>query len=436
MSDLAGVRDQRDTGVPPDPRTVTTMDGTPTGPVVNGPLEGNPEAGPAAEPPAMTNAELEALPAAERQTLAQKVNQRRFKDDARSSIYERRDSMSLEERQALEEEDPEASAILVAQAGGAALAPEGAAPAPVPAQGPAAPVAQAPVASNEKRYTLSVYGQEQSASEADVIAAGIAALQKQHAADSIMREATTYEASLNQYRDQLLAWANEQARRTATVPAQAQPGMAGNAAPTSPGVAAAVDTATVQKAVDAFANDDAAGMAKYLQQAVSDAVAAGRQPASAPTPNVPMPQPGDIPRLQRAAADPWGADQRDAANRVFNNEFAHFTDAQFAVAKAAMDEAVADPSNHGVKLENLVRTVCRTTARSMPASVAPAPQPVPANPLQEQLENRRVLKARIPVTTPAAMGRAPGAAPPAVTYQSPSDYVQRLRQRSGSNSTR
>ena len=435
---MEGIRDRNDLGPPPPGApapTITTMDGTPTGPVVTG-TEVILESGAPAAPPPMTNAQLEALPEAEKKTLAQKVNNKRFRDDARAGIYERRDAMSLEERQELEEADPEQAAILQTQAGHAPAPvqqPAPAAPAPVAATAPAAPGAPAPVASNSNRYKLSIYGREEEVGEDEVIQAGIQALQKQHAADTRMREASTYEASLNSYADQLQAFANDLARRASTAPGQAQPGTAGNPAPTSPGVAGVIDKATVQKAMDAFANDDAEGMAAYLQQAVTDAVAAGR--ASAPAPAAPVPSLGEVPRLQRAPADPWGNDQRLKANEVFNGEYAHFTDAQYEAAKASLSDAMADPANHGVPLENLVRTVCRTTARLVPATAAPAPAP-PANPVQEQLDSRRVLKARIPVTTPAIAGRVPAPASTEPRFQSPSEYVQRLRQRSGSNSTR
>jgi hypothetical protein len=438
---LEGVRDQRDPGPAPagaPTPAVTTLDGTPGGPPVTGPLEGNPEAAPA-EPPKMTNGELEQLPEAERKTLAQKVAQRRFKDDARATIYERRDSMPLKERQELEAVDPESAAILDAQAGHAPapVAPiQPAAPASAAAPAPAAPGAPAPVATNETRYKLSVYGKEQEVGEDEIIQAGIQALQKQHAADVRMREASTYEASLNAYAAELQRYADQVAQRASTAPGQAQPGTAGSAAPTSPGVAAVVDQATVRQALEAMENLDSAKATELMQKAINDAVVAGRAASPAPAPATPPSTLGEVPRLQRAPADPWGEEQRVAANRVFNGEFASFTDAQFNAAKAALDEAMADPANHGVKLENLVRTVCRTTARFVPATTAPALQPAPANPMAEQLESRRVLKARIPVTTPAISGRVPAAAPAEPRFASPSEYVQRLRQRSGSNSTR
>lgn len=434
---LDGIRDRNQ----PDPTApavpVTTMDGTASGPVVlhgaEVDLEGAPAPAPAAGPAAEPSE-------GDKKSRLQRIQERSYRGGGRDAIYERRDSMTLEERQALESLDEESAAILDAQAGQAraatiSQAPLAPTPGPAvpgaPAASPAQPGAPTPVASNSKTYKLSVYGQEQEATEDAVIAAGIRALQLEGAADARMRDASTYEARLNAYATELQKYADRVAR---TAPDVAPAGPPGSAAPTSPGVAAQIDRATVRQALDAFANDDADGAAAALQKAVADAIAAGRGPAPAPTP--PMPTLGEVPRLQPAVSDPWGDDQRVGANKVFNGEFAHFTDAQFNAAKAALDDAMADPANHGVKLENLVRTVCRTTARLMPASAVPVPQPAPANPVQGELENRRVLKARIPVTPPAATGRAQGPAPAETSFVSPSEYVQRLRHRSGSNSTR
>ncbi len=426
MAELDGFRENQ----PPLPANTppTTLDGTPGGPVITRAPEIDHESGdqaPAA--PAMTNAELEQLPEAQKRTLAQKVSERRFKDTGRAAIYERRDAMPLAERQELEQADPEAAGILEAQAGQAR--------APIDPNAQAAPAAPqapapAPVATNGNRYKLNVYGREEEVSEDQVIQAGIQALQKQGAADQILRDATTYEASLKRWSTDLQAYADNLAR-TASTPAPA--GTPGTA-PTTTGVAAKVDPATVRKALDAFANDDADAASLMLQKAVEDAVAARTPAPVAHVPGPTAPQTGEVPRLQRAASDPWSQEQRQRANTVFNSEYASFTDTQYEAAKAALADAMADPANVGQSLETLTRTVCRTTARLVPATTAPPPPPV--NPTQENLEGRRVLKARIPVTPPAASGRAPSSAAPEVRYKSPSDYVQELRRRSGSNSTR
>jgi hypothetical protein len=430
----------------PDPtQPVTTMDGTADGRVAPAGIEPSDAPAPAPAGPAPA-------PTPDEKTIAKMVASKRYKDEGRSAIFERRNAMTLEERQELENLDAESAAILEAHAGqpraatvstaplaprepGAPVEPvQAAAPGPVaPVAAPGAPIAPTPVASNERRYKLQVYGVEQEASEDVVIAAGIQALQKQHAADARMQDAATYEARLTAWQNQLQAYADDLQRRTSTVPGQAQPGTAGNPAPT-PGGAAAVDPATVQQAMEAMENLDSAKAAQLMQKAINDAVAQGRAPAPAPAPAAPS-QTGGVPRLPTAASDPWDNDQRSAANRVFNTEFAHFTDAQFNAAKAAVDEAMADPANRGQDLGTIVRSVCRTTQRFVAATPAPAPA-APANPTADELARRQVLKARIPVTPPAASMRSATSAAPEVRYPSGSEYVQQLRSRSGSNSSR
>lgn len=431
------------TPAPPSTQPVTTMDGTPDGQVVQHGAEISEAPAPAPTP---APAVVDTPPPPDEKTLAQMVKNKRYRDEGRSAIFEKRNAMSLEERQALESLDAESAAILEAHAGqprdatvsSAPLAPrEPAAPIEAHQQAPAAPaapIAQTPVASNERRYKLSVYGREEEASEDVVIAAGIQALQKQHAADARMQDAATYERSLNAYRDQLQAYADDLQRRAGTAPGQTQPGTAGNPAPTNGGAAAVDKAATVRKALEALEQMDTEKAAELMLQAIN---AGSPAPAPvAPTPSVPS-LPGGVPRLQTAAIDAWGDDQKHAANRVFNSEFAHFTDAQFNAAKAAVDEAMADPANRGQDLSAIVRNVCRTTQRFLAASPAPAPTPMaPVNPTAEELARRQVLKARIPVTPPAATMRSATSAAPEVRYPSGSEYVQQLRSRSGSNSTR
>lgn len=447
MSDtLQGFRNP----APDASQTVTTMDGAADGQVAPQGIEVSEAPAPAPAPAPVADAP----PPPDEKTIAQMVKNKRYRDDARAAIWERRNDMSLTERQALEQLDPESAAILDAHAGQvrdatvstAPLAPrEPAAPieahAPVPgpvapAVVPATPISPTPVATNDRRYKLSVYGVEQEASEEVVIAAGIQALQKQHAADSRMQDAATYEAQLTAWKNQLQAYADDLQQRTSTVPGQVQPGTAGNPAPTNGG-AAAVDPAIVQQAMEAMENLDSAKAAQLMQKAINDAVAQGRAPAPATTPAVPS-QAGGVPRLQTPAASAWDQTQCDAANAVFNSEFAHFTAGQFDAAAASLKDAMADPANRGQNLSTIVRSVCRTTQRLMPATPAPTPTPAapPANPTAEELARRQVLKARIPVTPPAASMRSATPAAPEVRFPSNTDYVQQLRSRSGSNSTR
>jgi hypothetical protein len=363
-----------------------------------------------------------------------------YKDPKRDAIYAKRNSMTVDERNDLAREDPESLAVLDAQAGyesTAPLAPSpavpvAAAPAPV-APAPAAPSTPTPVAiaPTGKMYKLTVHGVERDAAEDEVVQAGIAALQKQSAADERLRDAATYEARLEAWRKDLQAHADRLAQDGASQ--QTQPGKAGNPATTT-GVAGQVDKAKIKQALDAlYRNGDVDGSTELLNTALAEAVANARAPAPA-APTAPA-APGEVPRLRTQPDDPWSVDQRQAANTVFNSEFGHLSDAQFNVAKAALDKAMADPRSHGKDLTAMVRSVCIAAELSAPTAPAPAPTPTAPNATQQELNGRRELKARLPMTPPVGTVRAPNAAP-VPTYPTNSQYVAQLRQRSGSNSTR
>ena len=417
-------------------------------PVLHGVEGGGEQEGAAGAAPAPAGPESEREK--QTQSLQEKLNQHRYQDPKRAAIYAKRDEMTIEERQALAKEDAESLAILDAQAGAepvttpvAPAAPVAPAPTPAVPAAPtpqaAAPTAPAAIAPTSKKYKLVVDGQEREANEDEVVQAGIQTLQKQAAADTRLREAATYEARLTEWQRQLQQYADTIAR-TGNVQ-QAQPGTAGTPAPTTPGVAGKVDKAKVREALDAlYRNGDVDGSTELLNAAIADAVAsAPRAPAPA-APAAPAAH-GEVPRLPAVATDPWSDDQRQAANRVFNAEFGHLTDAQFGVAQKALDRAMADPANRGKDLVTMVRTVCVAAELLPTAAPAPTPPPVPPapaapTPTQAELDGRRVLKGRLPLTPPVGAGRAPQAAAPAPRPLTNSEYVAQLRRRSGSNSSR
>jgi hypothetical protein len=433
MADLPGAQPNLAPGeVHPTPGGETDSGGAP---ILHGAephaseMEGAPA--PASAAPAPTPEEA----AAAEKVLAQKIRDKRYKGGGRDAIYARRDGMTLEERQALEEHDPESAAMLAAQAGGqeeeeeTGAAPAAAAPKAVPGT-PAAPIAP-----NGRTYKLTIYGQEQLVPEEQILQAGIRELQTGAAADVRMRDAATYEARLNSWRDQLQTYADELARTAS--PAQAQPGPAGTPAPTT-GVAGQVDETKLRQALDALARGDTGDSTKLMNELITEAAtkaARSVQPAPAPAPS----RTHDVPRFQQSAAPvSWDDAQREKANKVFNDEFASFTDAQYEAAKATVSDAMNDPANVGKDLATIVRTACRATARFVPATAQPAPAPAPPQVLSgtdTELAGRRVLKARLPMTPPPASGRAPSGAPE-VRFPNNSEYVQSLRSRSGSNSTR
>lgn len=383
------------------------------------PIEGEPAA-PAAAAPVADDPNQEA----ERR---RKIDSKRYKDDKRSAIYERRDAMTLQERQDLETVDAESLAILDAQAGH-----EPAAPAPTPAAtptaaGPApAPAPAAPVASVGKSYRLNIYGQEQEYSESDLITLA----QKGLAADTHQRDNAEYARSLEVWRGQLQEHADGLARTASQQ--QAPPGPAGSPAPTTTGAAGAIDEATTREALDALARGETAEATRLMQKAISDAVAGAVKTAHPAAPAAPGPRQGEVPRFEPPVpADPWSA-QRQTANATFNTEFAHLTDPQFEAVQVRLKAKMGQPES---KIRPLL-DLAREAAQDLGYRSAPAPAPAQPSATEQELAGRRVLKARLPLTPPIGGGRAPTGEAPAPAYPSNSQYVEGLRKRSGSNSTR
>lgn len=387
------------------------------------------------EPDDQTPAPVPAAAAAESEPEAEpeKKKPEHFKDNKRNAIFAKRDAMTTDERETFIKEQPEEAALSELVAGGdAELEEEPAAPAPAAPAAPA-PAGPAPLAQERRTYKLTTYGKDAGeVSEEEVIQAGIATLQKERSVDDRMRQVATREEQLLKYGDDLQAFADNLAKGLDIDGQPLQPtGGSANPAPTPTGAAGAIDRAKVAKASSLLLRGDDDAGAQLLAEAVEEAIAAGRAPAPAPAPRK-----VEVPRLPAAPApsDPWGKDQRAAANEVFNTEFSDLNDDQFKLAKQSVEGLMIDPKNKGRALEDLVRQaghqVRRVTATIAPSQPA-APPAAPPSPLGQ----RRTLKARLPVTPPPASGRAPSAQPAATRYPTASDYVRQRQVMSGSNSS-
>jgi hypothetical protein len=381
------------------------------------PIEGQAPVTPAAPTPEEArNAE---------EAMREKIASKRYKDDKRAGIYARRDAMTLEERQDLEHVDAESLAILDAQAGHEPAAPASSPAAPTPAATgtPTPAPAAVPVATTGKSYKLNVYGQEQEYSESDLVTLA----QKGLAADSRMQDAATYEARVKQWATELQGYADGLARTASQT--QAPPGPAGTPAATT-GVAGAIDETKLQTALEHLARGETAEATRLLNGAITDAV------QRAPAGPAASPRQGEVPRFEPPApSDPWSA-QRQTANATFNSEFAHLTDPQFEAVQTRLKAKMDQPESKVRPLLDLAREAAGDLGYKA-ATPPPAPQtPVQPTPIETDLTGRRILKARLPLTPPAGAGRAPTGEAPAPAYPTGSQYVELLRKRSGSNSTR
>lgn len=362
-----------------------------------------------------------------------------FKDDKRNAIFTKRNNMTLEEREAFRAEDPEQSDLSDTIAGFAptpeesavarAAAPPAAAPAVPGSSAAPAPAAQAPVATpTGKAYKLIIHGREAGeVSEEQVIQAGVAALQKQHSGDETLRQAATRTAQLVEYEAKLQRIADNLAKGLDPEGRPINPaGSPGPGQPPTTGVAGAIDKAMFAKATEALVRGDDAVGTDLLVQAVMDAVNRGRvEPATAP-------RTVEVPSLpQVVTSGSWSDAQLQSAKRIANDEFGDFDDERWGVLQQKMGAALNDPANAGKDISFLVMKAGNEARR---AHVTPAVQVIPVDPVQQQLDARGAVKARIPVTPPPTSARVPPAAPTGPSIPSNKDYVHSLRVKSGSNS--
>ena len=381
---------------------------------------------PGQEGEAQTDATVERQGTAEPElTNEERVSAKLFKDDVRNAIAARRQGMTLEERQAFAKEQPEefqASELVAGADAGSDAAPEA-------TSAPATP-AQPAIASNQKTHKIRVYGKDVAeVSEEDVIQAGIKALQKTSAADTRMQQAATREAQLVTWEGQLQTFADNLSKGLDMEGRPINPaGGPGTTQPPAPGVAGAIDRAKLREAQAALLRGDDEASAETLAEIIQAAIAAGK-PAAEPAE---APRKIEVPARPAGIGDSWGREQQIQANAVFNDEFMDLSDAQFRLAQTQMQSLMADPANKGKPLVDLARTAGTAIRQALGASHTPA---APAVPGQQILEDRRVLKARIPVTPPAGSARAPSgqAAPP--RYPTNAEHVRALQLRNGSNSS-
>lgn len=257
---------------------------------------------------------------------------------------------------------------------------------------------------------VTVYGRQIEVPTADVTAAGgVAAYQKTLAADTLLARAS-------------------RTLREIEARASAPPASAPNTAAASPpsGEQAAVDRKEViRQALEALLENDANTASAKYEEFVDSKIneRLGRStPAASPA------SPSAKPAGQGYSRD---AEEIRAANAMFASEFSAITNDPTAMrdATALILERMRDPALDGIPLETLARDVGVRIARQTGLSGTTSTQ------ASQQLELRRTVKARLPVSSSAA-----GRAAPAAETRSPTmaernrAYIRNLRARSGSNS--
>lgn len=436
--------------------------------------QGQPIGGKAAEPPVEqvdqpaqqqveTKVEIRELTEEEKR---EKLNAKRFRDTSRDQIAARRREIQSKEDTAFREANPDQAQLADRVAGVDASMIErmerearGESDEEVEGEDKVAPKASERGKSTQTKeieseiedaadealerargpFKIRVYGNEQEVSEEEVIKAGIAALQKQHAGELRLQDAATREAQLEEWEGQLRAYAENLRKKGVQDGAQKPTGESATPQPPGTGAAAKEVADLRRKAGEALLRGDDAQYAELTAQAdqkLQDAIVAAIAARSATT-NPQSSEQGSVPELPaRERRDPWSRDDRVKINQVFNTDYADLleSDATFNRTQQLMQEALEDPANLGQSPEELARRV-GDSVRTLYGKQAPRrEEPAPSR-TQQTLESRRRLKQQIPLTPPAGSGRAPAAAQ-TPKFPSNKDYVQQLRQRSGSNSSR
>lgn len=285
--------------------------------------------------------------------------------------------------------------------------------------------------------TITVYGMQEQVPTADVEAAGgLAAFQKQRAADIRLQRLSTYEATLRNWENQLSQRAQAQpesrpqGEREATEPS-----------PTDVPGTADVDTlaATLTDAIYSGDREEASAKLRETLGAIQDsAVRAARQNAG-PS--------GAQPQQQPSGEDQAKAQARADANAVFRNEFPDLnTQVLRAAALNMVNEVARDPVMIGRPLSEVTREACERVREDVygsraipegyqvaqPASTDPALHQAPAQPNPTDLAGRHALKRRT-VVSPLneAHGRTPKPTATDESFPSNSEYVAKLRRGRG-----
>ena len=287
--------------------------------------------------------------------------------------------------------------------------------------------------------TITVYGMREDVPTADVEAAGgLAAYQKQRAADIRLQRLSTYEATLRNWEDQL----SQRAEHVAQPPAGEG---AGKSEPSPTDVPAGVDVnALAESLTDAvYSGDREEAQAKFRDAFASiqeDARRAAQQNLTQTQQPSQGPSQQDVDR-QRAM---------DEANAVFRNEF---RDLNTQVLKSAalnmVNEVAKDPVMIGRPLSEITREACERVREDVYGSRTPPPGyevqaqaegTAPAAPLHTapagqpptDLAGRHQLKRRTVVTPLSeAHGTAPVPQGDAGQFPSNSEWVATLRKGRG-----
>ncbi|MGH2903440.1 MAG: hypothetical protein ACRDK7_07655 [Solirubrobacteraceae bacterium] len=350
-----------------------------------------------------------------------------FKDEHRNDIRDR-----LRQRRATERQDPSVAdlrASIASTAGDGATdsndagttqattTPGGDGQVPSPPGNPTpAAAAPAPAPAAETGFTVvTVNGMAFEVPTGEVNArGGVRAYQMEKAAEISLANAKRLEREAQDRMRQATA----PAAPTAAAPASGRP------APADPAVD---ETELAQELLDGVLESDTVRIAKVFGKVRGQAPASQPAAAPAPAPAAPVPAPADFGRHQQDLT---------AGNQVFDQEFGFLRERPGAFERARADiiAALQDVRNSGVPAYLLVRKIGTDITQLTGGRPAAGGAPSPA--AREALEQRRTVKARLPISS-AAGARAPIAAPtPAATpKQKTSSYIANLRARSGSNAS-
>lgn len=427
---LKGFHAPQDDSVPPEQRAEAHQ---PKEPEENAPP-------PSAPPVELTPQEK----AAQEQSKREKIAAKTFKDDKRSAIAGRHSTARTQAADAFRQENA-AEAAHLEQVAGTAPSPDllarleaevsGEDLAPPSPESPPAPAPLNPVAAQTRAYKIRYYGQERDASEEEVIQAGVAALQKQHAGELRLQDAATREAQLRDWEAQLRTYA--ETLRTPSVQGGTPDTTGGSTTPQPPDPGAAgqeVNDLRLKAAQALLQGDDTkyAELSGKADQLFFDAITRATAPKQRATQSS---EQGAVPEPPaRPTREPWSREDRIAINQVFEHDFADLLadDDAFEHARWLMERELSKANNLGRQPAEIAQAVGKKV-RAATGTEPPAPQP---SVTQQTLEQRRTLKAQIPLTPPAGSGRVElGRSAPPNRQQANKAYVQQLRRRSGSNSS-
>lgn len=423
--------------------------------------QGQPIGGQAAEPPvydatgdvSVSADPPEELSPEELQTQREeKIKSKAFRDDKRNAISARAREKREQDNSEFREQNPDQADLADAIAGNPAAdlvarmeAEARGEPDPAeqtqqrqvqqrPAQQPQEAADEnnsaQPLALTPKTYTIRVYGKDETLTEEQLIAAA----QKYRATGIRLEDVATREAQLEEYAGQLQAYA-DQLRARSQDGGRSQPtGGAANPQPPATGAAGMDVKAKLREHAAALLRGDDEAAAEIM----AEVIAANAQKSQAqPAAEARSSEQGAVPELPtRTTQQPSREDRAAAINDAFAKSYGDLLedDDAFVDAQALMLSRLENPIYGMKSAEELAQEVGERVRRMHGKAAPVAPQQ--ASGVQQELEARRTLKAQIPITPPAGSARAPSGAVKAPQFPTRSQYVQKLRQRSGSNSSR